>query len=84
LSGHTADDGAGRTILELHFCAYFGAPEEWDRIEVEGDPSFSTTTTPCIQGETGTAGLLKNSIPALLHSSPGLKTALELFPPHFG
>jgi 4-hydroxy-tetrahydrodipicolinate reductase len=84
LSGHAADNGARRTSLELRFCAYLGAPEEFDRIEVEGNPSFNTTTAPCIQGETGTAGLLKNSIPALLHSSPGLKTALELFPPHFG
>ena len=83
LSGQTADDGAGRTSLDLRFSAFLEAPEEWDRIEVEGVPSFSSTTTHCIQGETGTVAMLKNSIPALLRASPGLKTALELVPPHF-
>lgn len=74
---------AGGREIEYRFAAFRHAPEEHDRITITGEPTFTMTLSPCIHGDTGTIGMVKNAIPNLIRSTPGLKTGLDLLPLHF-
>lgn len=54
--------------------------EEFDRVEVTGEPAFTAVIDGGISGDVATAALVVNAIPLLVGGRPGLKTVLDLPP----
>lgn len=73
----------GRVVIEHEFTAYIGCEEEFDRIEIEGVPSFAVEVKPCIHGDFGAVSMLVNSIPQVIKAKPGLITMKDLPLPHY-
>jgi 4-hydroxy-tetrahydrodipicolinate reductase len=80
-------DGAGyrknEPVIRLHMEAYLGAPESYDRIQIEGTPQLSMTIAGGIHGDIATAAIVINSIPKVLDAAPGLHTMRDLPLPSF-
>ena len=70
----------GREVIHLLFRASIGEPRSFDRIRVEGVPSFDFVAEGGINGDIGTIAILVNSIPGLQRASPGLLTMPDLPP----
>ena len=75
-------DGVGyrgkHPVIRLHMEAYFGAPETYDAVEIEGTPMLSMKISGGIHGDIATASIVVNSIPKVLHAAPGLHTMRDL------
>jgi 4-hydroxy-tetrahydrodipicolinate reductase len=75
----------GKPIVQLHMEAYLGAPESYDSVNVEGNPRLSMKIAGGVHGDVATASITVNSIPKVLHASPGLHTMRSLpIPSWFG
>ena len=77
----------GEPVIRLHMEAYLGAPESYDRVDIEGTPPLSMTIGGGIHGDIATASIVVNSIPKVLAAPPGLHTMRSLplpsyFPGH--
>lgn len=68
----------GETVIELELQMYAGAPEEYDRIDIEGDPPIHLKVEGGIFGDKATVARMVNAIPVVLQAAPGLKTAMSL------
>ncbi len=73
----------GRVVIEHEFAAYIGCEDEFDRIEINGVPSFVVEVKPCIHGDLGAISMLINSIPQVVKAGPGLITMKDLPLPHY-
>jgi 2,4-diaminopentanoate dehydrogenase len=80
-------DGVGYrkndAVIRLHMEAYLGAPESYDAVEIEGSPRISSKVTGGIHGDVATASIVVNSIPKVLHATPGLHTMRDLALPSY-
>jgi len=80
-------DGAGyrknEPVIRLHMEAYLGAPESYDRVQIEGSPRLSMAIAGGIHGDIATASIVINSIPRVLDAAPGLHTMRDLPLPSF-
>jgi hypothetical protein len=76
-------NGQERIYMELQM--YVGAPESSDIVELHGDPDIRLVIPGGTHGDIATAGVVVNSIPALLDAPAGLRSARDLpicfFPP---
>ncbi len=70
----------GRTRVRLEFVAYIGAPESFDEVNVEGDPSLRSRIEGGIPGDVATASMVVNAIPRVVAAPPGLLTMKDLPP----
>ncbi len=68
----------GKFAITYDFAAYIGAPEEFDAVEISGNPTVSFKSNPCINGDAGTIAMLINMIPRVLEAPPGLLTMADL------
>jgi len=73
----------GEALIRLHMEAYLGAPETYDRVDIEGSPKLSATFAGGIHGDVATASITVNSIPKVLDAAPGLHTMRDLPLPAF-
>jgi len=55
-----------------------GAQEQYDSVEIVGEPPFSMRIEGGIFGDTATVGALVNTIPKIIKAQPGLRTVMEL------
>jgi 4-hydroxy-tetrahydrodipicolinate reductase len=69
-------DGEEKVYMELQM--YVGAETPHDTAELRGDPDISLTIPGGIHGDIGTAGVVVNTIPAILEAPAGLRTSREL------
>jgi 4-hydroxy-tetrahydrodipicolinate reductase len=80
-------DGVGyrknEPVIKLHMEAYFGSPETYDSVDIEGSPSLSMKISGGIHGDVATASIVVNSIPKVLQAAPGLHTMRDLPLPSF-
>jgi 4-hydroxy-tetrahydrodipicolinate reductase len=80
-------DGIGyrkrEPLIHLHLEAYFGAPETFDSVDIEGSPRLSMKFAGGIHGDVATASLVVNAIPKVLTAGPGLHTMRDLPLPSF-
>ena len=80
-------DGAGyrngEAAIRLHMEAYFGAPEPYDSVEIEGTPNLSMKIAGGIHGDIATTAMVVNSIPKVLGAAPGLHSMRDLPLPSF-
>ena len=73
----TSDDGC-EIRLELNM--YVGATNPRDEIKLDGDPPLHLIVQGGIFGDTATAAILANAIPAVHVAAPGLRTMLDMPP----
>lgn len=70
----------GREVLKLHFRAAVGEPESFDRVEIVGEPSFTTMIAGGINGDIATCAIAINAVQAIVKAAPGLRTMIDLPP----
>jgi 4-hydroxy-tetrahydrodipicolinate reductase len=70
----------GRTVIEATVQMSAGAPRPRDEILIEATPPVRMTIEGGIHGDTATAALVVNVIPAVILHTPGLITPLDLPP----
>jgi hypothetical protein len=69
-------DGKEHIFMELKM--YIGAEQPHDTVELFGDPDISMTVPGGIPGDISTAGVVVNTIPAILDAPAGLRTSRDL------
>jgi 4-hydroxy-tetrahydrodipicolinate reductase len=75
----------GKPVVTLHMEAYLGAPESYDAVTVEGNPTINSKITGGLHGDVATASITVNSIPKILRVAPGLRTMADMpIPSWFG
>ena len=75
----------GKPVVTLHMEAYLGAPESYDAVTVEGNPTVNSKITGGLHGDIATASITVNSIPKILRVAPGLRTMADMpIPSWFG
>lgn len=72
-----------REVLKLHFRAAVGESESFDRVEIDGEPSFTTMIPGGVNGDIATCAIMINAIRSILKAAPGLQTMLDLPPVGF-
>jgi len=70
----------GKIRVRLEFVARIGAPESFDEVNVEGDPSLHSRIEGGIPGDVATASMVVNAIPRVIAARPGLLTMKDLPP----
>ncbi len=73
----------GKTVITLHMEAYFGAPETYDAVTIEGSPPIFVKAAGGYHGDVATAAITVNTIPRVLTAPPGLQTMRSLALPSF-
>jgi hypothetical protein len=73
----------GGPVIVLHMEAYLGAPETYDRVQIEGSPRLDVKATGGYHGDVATHSITVNSIPKVLAAWPGLHTMRSLALPSF-
>jgi hypothetical protein len=68
--------GQEKIYMELQM--YVGAPDPRDTVELRGEPSLSLTIPGGTHGDTATAAVVVNTIPAILDAPAGLRTMRDL------
>ncbi len=67
-----------REVMRLHFRAAVGEPESYDRVTIDGEPSFTSTIAGGVNGDTATCAITINALRAVSRVAPGLRTMLDL------
>jgi 4-hydroxy-tetrahydrodipicolinate reductase len=73
----------GKPVITLHMEAYLGAPETYDRVQIEGSPRLDLKAAGGYHGDVATVSITVNTIPKVLTASPGLHTMRTLALPSF-
>jgi 4-hydroxy-tetrahydrodipicolinate reductase len=73
-----------RPVLQLSLELGVGVEESSDEVTLVGEPGLHAVIPGGVQGDAATAALAVNSIGPALSAAPGLRSALELAPPHPG
>jgi 4-hydroxy-tetrahydrodipicolinate reductase len=73
----------GEPLTRPHMEAYFGAPETYDSVDIEGSPRLSMRIDGGIHGDIATMAIVVNSIPHVIAAAPGLHTMRDLPLPSF-
>ncbi|MDD5678452.1 MAG: dihydrodipicolinate reductase [Kiritimatiellae bacterium] len=73
----------GREVLKLHFRAAVGESESFDRVEIVGEPSFTTMIPGGTNGDIATCAITINAIRSIVKAAPGLRTMIDLPPVGF-
>ena len=80
-------DGVGyrgdRPVVRLHMEAYLGAPETYDEVRIDGEPSLRVRTIGGFHGDVATASLVVNALPQVRAAAPGLHTMATLPIPRY-
>lgn len=73
----------GREVLKLHFRAAVGESESFDRVEIDGQPSFTSLISGGINGDIASCAITINAIRSIVKAVPGLRTMIDLPPVGF-
>ncbi len=73
----------GRPVVVLHMEAYLGAPETYDRVQIQGSPDLDVKAVGGYHGDVATHSITVNSIPKVISAPPGLHTMRSLALPSF-
>ena len=65
-------------IIMLNFVAYAGVHEEYDSIEINGNPPLFQKIIGGVHGDVGTAAMVANLIPIVIGAKTGLLTMKDL------
>lgn len=67
-------------VIKLIFKACICERHSHDKVIIKGQPSFELKIDGGVNGDIATCGIIVNLIPAVLKSSPGLKTMADMSP----
>ena len=67
----------GKRVIKLDLHIYMGA-EEYELYTIEGVPTITMKSTPCLHGDISTVAVIVNSIPKVINAPPGLVTMKDL------
>ncbi len=67
-----------KEIIMLDFVAYAGDHEEYDSIEIIGNPPIQQKISGGVHGDVGTAAMVANLIPIVIKAKAGLLTMKDL------
>ena len=70
-------------VIEMQFKAAVGESRSFDRIEVDGIPSFVSEIEGGINGDIATCSIAINSIKSIMKASPGLHTMADIAVPGY-
>ena len=70
-------------VIEMQFKAAVGESRSFDRIEVDGIPSFVSEIEGGINGDIATCSITINSIKSIMKASPGLHTMADIAVPGY-
>ena len=70
-------------VIEMQFKAAVGESRSFDRIEVDGIPSFVSEIEGGINGDIATCSIAINSIKIIMKASPGLHTMADIAVPGY-
>jgi 4-hydroxy-tetrahydrodipicolinate reductase len=77
----------GKELIYMELQMYVGANDPADSIELQGHPNISLVIPGGVHGDIATASVSVNTIPSILESPSGLRTARDLaigfFPPKY-
>lgn len=73
---------AGKEVISMIFRAAIAEPDARDRIVIEGIPAIDSCIKGGVNGDVATCAVLVNAIPAVMHARPGLRTMVDIEPPH--
>lgn len=74
---------SGRDRITLEFVAHAAVSDEYDEVEITGEPNLRYRALGGVHGDTGTVGVTVNTIPRAVAAAPGLKTMKDLAVPSF-
>jgi 4-hydroxy-tetrahydrodipicolinate reductase len=77
--GYIGDEAKVRLQLD----AYFGAPESFDSVLIDGSPRIYSKVQGGIHGDLATASITVNSIPHVIAAAPGLRSMRDMPLPSF-
>ncbi len=72
----------GKEVISMIFRAAIGEPGSRDRVIIDGVPAIDSCISGGVNGDIATCAVLVNAIPAMLQARPGLRTMVEIQPPH--
>ncbi len=64
----------GEKKIELEFVSHAQVEEEYDSVEIDGEPNVRLRIEGGIHGDVGTTAMIINAIPRVINASPGLHT----------
>ena len=70
----------GERVIELEFNANAAVQDEYDAIDIDGEPPIRQKIIGGVHGDLGTSSVIVNMIPGVLKASPGLVTMKDLPP----
>ncbi|MBU0714666.1 MAG: dihydrodipicolinate reductase [Verrucomicrobia bacterium] len=73
----------GKEIIKLHFRAAVGEPASFDKVEIDGEPAFTTMIPGGVNGDIATCAITINAIRSIVKAAPGLRTMIDLPPAGF-
>ncbi len=69
---------SGERIIQLEFVSHAGVEEEYDSVEIDGEPNIRLKIEGGVHGDIGTIAMIINSIPKVINARPGLHTMNRL------
>lgn len=69
--------------IRLQLDAYFGAPESFDSVLIDGSPRIYSKVQGGIHGDVATASMTVNAIPHVIAATPGLRSMKDMPLPSF-
>ena len=70
-------------VIEMHFKAAIGEAHSFDKIEVDGIPSFVSEIEGGINGDIATCSIAINSVKSILKANPGFHTMSDIVVPGY-
>ena len=70
-------------VIEMQFKAAVGESRSFDRIEVDGIPSFVSEIEGGINGDIATCSIAINSVKSILKANPGFHTMSDIVVPGY-
>ncbi len=68
----------GEELIDLYFISHASVEEEYDAIEIEGEPKIKVKIEGGVHGDIGTTAMIINAIPKVINAPPGLYTMKDL------
>lgn len=68
----------GEEKITLFFKAAVGEPESRDTVEIQGEPSITSTIPGGVNGDVATCAIVLNALKQILRVSPGLRTMADM------
>lgn len=75
----------GKEVISLDFKAAIDLNRSYDKVEIKGEPGFSSLIEGGVNGDIATSAIVVNAVRSIVRSEAGLKTMLDIpVPSYYG